>query len=506
MPILHPRPQAIISAAAPAWPRHAALAVAAAAALLAATLPAQAQHEDAISRYIDGLDYRADTLLRFPEPGSFRLPAPHRDGGRVVTCRWTISYLQDDEARSSNLGILSGMHGVVFPGAIVRANSRLVEGMPDPVSLPLAPVTVHVAIPGLGERGVRTIAKPSASAVESAIDEVVSAWLAAPTPGATAMDGTFQSTEVGNAQHAALRLGLHANLSGTSASATFAANSNASRRTYVGLYRQVFYTVSADPRRSPGAAFAPEVSLPQVQRVLDRSNPPAYVRSVDYGRMILLRVDAEHSANDAEVKAALDYAAGRDSVGAHASASASRLLDSSRVSVLMLGGGPSAAETLFQAGEPKHERLRQLIRDQANLTRDNPARPIGYTVSFLRDNAAAFVQMPTRFKAQECSEGHDSHIRLVHRGAYMASFEVNYSLLQPNGETERKTFRSGRVAAGYRHNLTLPGNARDIRVVGRAFDGIRDVDARRDGWGFANGQCYRLTGALPNPRNDDACD
>jgi len=174
--------------------------------------------------------------------------------------------------------------------------------------------------------------------------------------------------------------------------------------------------------------------------------------------------------------------------------------------VLLLGGGPRAAELIFQPGEPKEQRLRQVIREQANLSRDNPARPIGYTVSFLRDNAAAFVQMPTRFKSQQCSEGHDSHIRLVHRGAYMGGFNVDYSLLQADGRTEPRSFRSGRVAAGYRHNLDLPGNARNIRVEGWGFNGSRDIPAHRVDWPYADRQCYRLTGALPNPRNDDACD
>ena len=481
--------------------RSAGFLRAGAALALAIAASARAQHADDIDRYIRQLTYDPRALLEFPRPPAADLARPFRNGDDVTRCEPMTS--QRREQSVDQLSILSGMGGVVFPGALVRANQRLASGQPDAVTLPRGAVTVRVALPGLGARGTRTVPEATYTGVESAIDEIVNEWLAQPGGFQNAVHATFNSLEVHSAQQAALDLGLTANLSGNNASAAFAGYTDARYRTYVGLYRQVFYTASIDPPASPSAAFATRVSLDNVKRAVDDSNPPAYVRSVDYGRLILIRMDTSREADEALAQASLQYSAGEaGSLSADMSARLKKFLQESRVSIFVVGGGPAANALIFQPGEEKADRMQRSIREFGQLTPSNPAVPIGYTVNFLRDNVTAAVHLPTEFPSQNCSRATAGHVRLVHQGGFLGRFRVSWEEIGDDGVRRYRDWDSARrLAAGFATNLPLDESARNIRVEGWAFDGLREIEPSPTFAETASGGiCVRLRGALPNPR------
>ncbi len=73
------------------------------------------------------------------------------------------------------------------------------------------------------------------------------------------------------------------------------------------LFKQVFYTVSFDPPSHAGAVFHPSVTLDDVRSQMSRDAPPAYVSSVDYGRILMLRIETSTDTQHAEIEGALKY-------------------------------------------------------------------------------------------------------------------------------------------------------------------------------------------------------
>jgi thiol-activated cytolysin len=55
-------------------------------------------------------------------------------------------------------------------------------------------------------------------------------------------------------------------------------------------YQQVFYTVSMDSDTAV-AGVRPTVNVDHVRQVTDSAHPPAYVRSVDYGRILMIKME-----------------------------------------------------------------------------------------------------------------------------------------------------------------------------------------------------------------------
>ncbi len=43
-----------------------------------------------------------------------------------------------------NIAILRPISGVIWPGALVKGNQSMMDGLPNPITLPLAPVTFSI--------------------------------------------------------------------------------------------------------------------------------------------------------------------------------------------------------------------------------------------------------------------------------------------------------------------------------------------------------------------------
>ena len=111
-----------------------------------------------IDDYIRSLDYDPRTLLSLPETNSTEaIPVKKKrdDRNAVVICTSENVGLNKN---LDNITILNPLSGVVYPGALIRANRRLAEGTPEAVSLPRGPITISVDLPGLLDK--KKIEKP----------------------------------------------------------------------------------------------------------------------------------------------------------------------------------------------------------------------------------------------------------------------------------------------------------------------------------------------------------
>lgn len=428
-----------------------------------------------LNRFIRGLSYDARQLLSLPANGSTEaLPAPKTNNpNAIILCTKREKSLNGD---LQDIAIMNPTSGVVYPGALVLANQRLAEGRPDPIVLGRSPMTLRVDLPGLGSRGTKVVADPTNASVATAIDEVLEAWNAQPAAEGyvNASKSNLSITEMFSSEQAALELGFNAKWANSQVSTQLKASNRQESSVFLALYRQVFYTVTMDSPRQPADVFAPDTQLEDLQQLMGNQAAPAYVRSVDFGRMILVRM--ETSASETRVNAqgafshALNGGAG-GTVAADVKADYERIIRNSKFTVVTLGGNPNDAARI---ASPKDiNQLGDIINRGATYSRHNPGTPIAYTVAFLKDNALATMAYTTRYFETECRQHNNGFIKVRHSGGYVAKWTITWQETDANGNyTVPRQWTSGNQTAGFTHQINLPGDAANVRIQAWAKTGL----------------------------------
>jgi thiol-activated cytolysin len=361
----------------------------------------------------------------------------------------------------------------VFPGALLRANSRLAEGKPDPIALPRAPVTLKVDLPGMGKHGTFVVDQPTHSAVQSALDSVLEIWNStSKSNGYVNKARSFLSvTKAYSSEQLALDLGFSSKWTGGDVSAKLSASSDRESSVAVAYFKQVYYTVVFDTPARPSSLLGDSLELDEIKRVIDHENPPAYVRSVDYGRLVLVKMETSSSETKSSLEGALNQViSGGVQVGGSVDAKYSNVIGNSTFTVVALGGNPGAAASITQPGDL--DKLHELIQSGAVYSRENPGAPISYTVAFLKDNQIATLGFTTDYTEQECVQYNNGFVGLEHAGAYVAKFVVTWEEQDENGDYSEKKWESGKKTAGYTHQVDLPGDARNVKIEGWAATGL----------------------------------
>ena len=70
------------------------------------------------------------------------------------------------------------------------------------------------------------------------------------------------------------------------------------RSRYLVKYTQAYYTVDIDAPGRPSDFFADGVTVEDVGAIIDAENPPLYVASVTYGRMVVFTFESEYSGEE----------------------------------------------------------------------------------------------------------------------------------------------------------------------------------------------------------------
>lgn len=428
---------------------------------------------ETIRTYIQALKYDPRDLLSLEESGT-PTPLPPKTktnaGNSVIICTNTNRSLQKE---LSDVAILSPTAGVVFPGALVRANRRLAEGKPDPIGLARAPVTIRLDLPGLGARATRTVENATASNIQAAIDEVLELWNAeAGSQGYVNKARSFLSiAKAYSRQQLALDLGFSSKWTGGDVSSKLNVASSGEMSVAVAFFKQVFYSVVFDTPVDPSSVFAPAVALSDVKAVIDDDNPPAYVRSVDYGRIIMVKMETASSETKMSMEGALkQVTSGGVEVGGSVDGKYAQIIDNSTFTVVALGGNAEAAASITQPGDLG--KLHDIIQRGAQYTRQNPGAPISYTVAFLKDNQIATLGFTTNYTEQECVQHNNGMVQMEHAGAYVAKFAVSWEEQDANGAYAARTWESGKKTAGFTAQVDLPGDARNVRVEAWAATGL----------------------------------
>ncbi|PIB39522.1 hypothetical protein BFP75_11195 [Maribacter sp. 4G9] len=428
-----------------------------------------------ITDYIKNLNYDARTLLAVPAEGSFETLPPGGKterkpfGNKVIKC---VKKQNKTDETLNKVSILNPNAGVVYPGALILGDKNLAEGMPTPITLPRASVVLTVDLPGMAQ-GI-TIEDPKNSTIQNGIVSMLEKWNQNPKSQGYINPAKFTKRvkKAYSSEQLAVELGFSVDWAGNSASALMKVNTNSENEVTVAFFQQVFYTITMDAPQRPSDVFdTSKVTQADVSDVFSNQKPPAYVRSVDYGRVVMVRMETTKKATKFELEAALKYAVDpTTTIDIDIKSKYDGIWENSTYTVFAMGGSADIAGKFVAGNDIKG--LQELIETDAVYSRNNPGVPIAYTVAWLKDNVSAGIKVSSNYVETECTEYDNAEIKLEHAGAYVARVTVQWSEPDANGILQPKKEEFGEQTAGWTKTMNFPGDAVNININAEAATGL----------------------------------
>ena len=395
------------------------------------TVVSAEENADNIGDYISKLSYNSNEMLNYQQTNG--LPSEREqlsdssetipNGNFITICTNTEYNLKKN---FEEVAILRPTNGVIWPGALVKGNQSLMDGVPEEINIERSPVTISVNLPGIGEHGVRTIKNPTISSIDLAIDSSLQWWNnnAYEEGYVNASNSSYSVSSSYSSKQLALDIGLNAEWASGSVSSQFNYTTDEEKKVVMMVYKQAFYDVRFDKPVSPESVFSDQVSLSDVEAVINDDAAPAYIKAVSYGRIIMFRMETINSYKSVDVEGALNYAGGAD-IDVNLKATYDEILETSSINLVIIGGNAEVAtEAISSPGEDAEtilQKVQAVIKGKnAVYSKDNPGVPIGYTVFYLKDNSLAKLGFTEKYKAKECISSKVSNTMTI----YLDEFQV----------------------------------------------------------------------------------
>ena len=384
-----------------------------------------------IQEYISKLNYNPEQMLNIQETGGEEsarevlqdTSSEITEGNFTTICRQTTYNLKKN---FDQVAILRPTTGIVWAGALVKGNESLMDGIPEPIGIERAPITLSINLPGMGANGTRTVPNPAASSVQAAIDSSLEWWNnnAYVDGYVNAANSSFHLGTSYSSKQLSLDVDLNAEWASGSVSTQFNYFSSEKKKVVMAVFKQAFYDVIFDTPTSPEKVFSEDASVDRVKNIIDDAVAPAYIKSVTYGRIIMFRMESTSSYKSADVEAAFRYAAGF-SVDGNLKTTYEEILTESSIDLVTIGGNAAVAtEPISSTGGNANsilDKVRGIISgENAVYSKDNPGVPIAYSVFYLKDNSLAKLGYTTEYTANECVTTQNSNTISVYLGNFTA--------------------------------------------------------------------------------------
>jgi thiol-activated cytolysin len=367
---------------------------------------------DDIDGYLQSLQFDAEAMLNVQDTGSGDRKETQL-GAPATTTEWVPSVGEKTCVRTTyslqqnfdKLAVMRPTQGIVWPGALVKGNESLVDGLPEPLTLARAPITISVDLPGIGANGVKVVESPTSSSVQVAIDEALDWWNKnAYVDGyVNAASSSFKWTSSYSSEQTGLSLGLNLAWATGEVSSALDHSTTSTSHVVTGAFQQAFYTVTFDTPSSPGVVFDPSVRLADVQAQVTPTSPAAYIASVTYGRIIAIRMETTYQATSTDIEGAFQYTTGILNASGSVESRYKQILANSTFTALTLGGNAAVASEVIAGPIASFAALRDAIQgNNAIYSTGNPGVAVSYVVRYLGDNSLARLGSTTEYTATEC--------------------------------------------------------------------------------------------------------
>lgn len=372
-----------------------------------------------------------------------------------------------------DISIIDSVTDRTYPGALQLANQSFVENRPDVLICKRKPININIDLPGMSAGSKVLVENPTYGNVSASIDSLIEKWSAENSSTHTLPARTqYSESMVYSKSQIAAALNVNAKVLDGSLGIDFDAVANGEKKVMVAAYKQIFYTVSAEMPNNPSDLFDPSVTFAELTRKgVSDEVPPLMVSNVAYGRTIYVKL--ETSSNSKDVQAAFKSLI--KNVNVEASSQYKDILENSSFTVVVLGGDSKEHNKVITKD---FDEIRNIIKENAEFSLQNPAYPISYTSSFLKDNSIAAVNNRTDYVETTSTEYSKGKIVLDHWGAYVAQFEIAWDEFSydENGKEilTHKTWEGNwdDKTSHFSTVIPLPANAKNIKIYARECTGL----------------------------------
>ncbi len=393
-----------------------------------------------------------------------------------------IKRSKSELAENMDIFEIGGTLDNTYPGALVKADQHLVEGRPDPILAKRAPVDYSIDLPQKTE--MFTVEDPTHSKVQKKISEIIAANLPQGIDY-TKAEIQLKKSLVYDEKSLTLAMGCNIEYLKSKVNLDFDMLKKGKRSAYLVKYKQVYYSVTADKPESPGLAFQDDVTWEELEKKgVGNAHPPAFVNCVQYGRVIYVLFQSDLSQNDLKIKIDADIISsedGKDGKGkVHGDGKVDHTDKTGNIScdIIMLGGNAKAFS--FDMNQKNVEaKLSEIIKNGLVFNRENPAYPISYSVSFLKDGALAVVKGNTEYIVTTLEKYSNAELELIHTGAFVARFYVSWDEIvgfDQNGKAQyqhKEWKENGKnKTARWSTKIALGGNVRNINIMAQGNTGL----------------------------------
>lgn len=319
------------------------------------------------------------------------------------------------ESTSNNtaeLAMINGNLTGVYPGAIVHADSHLVDGCPNLVAGPKLkrkPVRVSLDIFGNTQDPI-VIDDPSQAEVMKAINQMVQKWCKAGHTAAAQV--SYKTVSIYDEKQLEVDMGIKG--AGKKFKVDFKATAEGKKKEMLVLFNQVYFTARVEPQTA-SALYDDSVKVEDLKGgSVDEKKPlAALVTSMDFGRQIVVKLSSSNATENVEAA----WRASVSGVGFSNKDKYKHIMESTSYSVFVIGGKTdTAAELVVSKGDLSG--INKIIADDMNFTEKSAAFPLSYSTNFIDDASKAVVSRSTEYVKTTVAKRNAIHVKTDTANAY----------------------------------------------------------------------------------------
>lgn len=314
-------------------------------------------------------------------------PKIEEDGADLLITTRRVEKFED---ANSDLSILDGTIGSIYPGAVVRADKNLADGCPN--TLPIEgknrrPLSLYLDLAG-NTLEAQSVSDVSVGTVNPKINEMLKEWFKGDNTAAAKVN--YKCIMVHSEKQLDMALGVKgaANKYGVDVKACMKGD----KQQMLVIFNQVYYTVRTDPKTADGL-FNNNVSVEDFKKHnVNAENPGlAEVTSMSYGRQIAVLLETDNKS--AAVETAWNASVSATEIKAEGKYK--EIMENTKYSICAYGGNSDTVGELMESrtlGE-----VNKALKADLQFSAKTPAVPLSYCTNFLDDATKATVNRTTDY-------------------------------------------------------------------------------------------------------------
>jgi hypothetical protein len=358
----------------------------------------------------------------------------------------------------------SEQRDICFPGAILDAK-QLTEGTIKGIT-GLARNDIEITLSTSG----KTVTVPDLT------NTTVTSGIAQLLESSTINPGSFEYSvvELHSLEQAFIESGIDSRLLTAEMRECFSRDEQPSKNSVVFIFKQPYYTINTSGFENPADLFDSSVSSEAVSAALS-GNPPCIVSSVNYGRIILVKLTGETSMSNIRKDLERVGITG-GSVAENANFTDEYFLNEYKIDAFEIGNSGEQSERIITGGT--FDAVNSYLNESINISVANPGYPVSFKTNYLSSgeevglsNKAYYWERDWKVDEEQYTTFHFYPLFFTIQRAGSYYYDIYFTdkhdniLKDDNGNAARiAVTRDNRVYVGGSSQLKLKESLENFRV------------------------------------------